>query len=125
MEALCTNPAALGGGSGQLHAYLSTNGPGTSSDPMPDWIKDGPKIETPFVSVPGMLSAECQSDGAGNYLAITVKGDPNDKRVDDIVGDVVTNGMVSAQWGLHLLDAHLAMGNLLDVVHAKSEAYRK
>ncbi len=29
-----------------------------------------------------------------------------------------------AQWGLHLVDVNLAMGNLLDLVDAQSKAYR-
>jgi hypothetical protein len=122
--AACTNPAALGGGSGELHAYLSKDGPGNSSNKMGEWAK-GKTIDTPFVSVPGLLTAECKFAHTGSYLAITVNGDPNDPRTDDIVGDVVTNGQVQADWGLHLIDVHLAMGNLIDIVKAKAEAYAK
>lgn len=118
----CTNPAAIGGGSAELHAYLSAGGPGASSTPMPDWV-DGKTIDTPFVSVPGLLSAECKFAKTGSYLSITVKGDDSDPRADDIVGDVVSNGQVSADWGLHLIDVHLAMGNLIDQVRTKAAAY--
>jgi Protein of unknown function (DUF3089) len=121
----CTNPAALGGGSAELHSYLNATGPGTSSNPMTAWVSDSSvKIETPFVSVPGLLSAECADDGSGQYLAITVHGDPNDPRADDIVGDVITNGEVQANWGLHLIDPNLEMGNLLDLVKAEAAAYK-
>ena len=122
LVAACTNPAALGGGAAELHSYLSAGGPGTSSTPMPDWVP-GTAIDTPFVSVPGLLSAECTAADTGSYLAITVNGDPADARVDDIVGDVVISGAVQANWGLHLIDAHLTMGNLLDLVHGKAAAY--
>jgi hypothetical protein len=61
----------------------------------------------------------------GSYLEVTVHGDPSDPRADDIVGDVVTNGQVQANWGLHLIDVHLAMGNLLEVVREQSRAYLK
>jgi hypothetical protein len=122
LVAACTNPAALGGGSAELHAYLSAEGPGTSSTPMQDWV-DGKTITTPFVSVPGMLSAECKFGSTGSFLSVTVNADASDGRTDDIVGDVVTNGEVQPSWGLHLIDVHLAMGNLLDLVRAKSEAY--
>jgi hypothetical protein len=80
-------------------------------------------VNTPFVSVPGMLSAECKSDATGSYLSVTVKGDPSDPRVDDIVGDVVSNDMVQPDWGLHLIDMHLTMGNLIDLVAAKAKAF--
>jgi hypothetical protein len=33
--------------------------------------------------------------------------------------------MVTADWGLHVIDMNLAMGNLVDVVHAKAEAFGK
>jgi hypothetical protein len=123
----CTNPAGLAGGPAELHAYLSTTGAGASAAPMPAWVngEDPAKmVTTPFVSVPGMLSAECKSDASGSYLSVTVKGDPTDPRVDDIVGDVVSNGMVQPDWGLHLIDVHLTMGNLIELVAAKAKAFQ-
>jgi hypothetical protein len=33
-------------------------------------------------------------------------------------------GKPLANWGLHLIDVNLAMGNLLDLVDAQSKAYR-
>jgi hypothetical protein len=35
----------------------------------------------------------------------------------------VTNGKISEDWGLHLIDANLAMGNLVDIVGAESKAW--
>src|SRR5580700_2876848 len=52
MISACTNPAALGGGSGELHSYLRTNGSGivSSAEAAPGpWVKDAPPITTPFV----------------------------------------------------------------------------
>jgi hypothetical protein len=80
-------------------------------------------INTPFVSLPGLLTAECVSSEKGSYLSVTVHGDPADPRTDDIVGDVVRDGKVQADWGLHLIDVHLAMGNLIDVVRQQSRSY--
>jgi hypothetical protein len=124
MAAACVNPAALGGGSGELHSYLSAAGRslGSSLDPKP-WVTPAQPINTPFVSVPGLLTAECVSNEKGSYLAITVKGNPADPRTDDIVGDVVVNGNVQADWGFHLIDVHLAIGNLIDIVRQQSKAY--
>lgn len=124
MVAACTNPAALGGGSGELHAYLSSRGRslGASAEPLP-WVTPAQPIDTPFVSVPGLLTAECVSNDKGSYLAITAHGNPADPRADDIVGDVVVNGQVQADWGLHLIDVHLAIGNLIDIVREQSKAY--
>lgn len=125
MMAACTNPAALGGGSGELHSYLSTRGSGTSSSPVSpeSWLK-GTTVETPFVSVPGLLTAECVSNEKGSYLAVTVKANKTDSRTDDISGDVITAGQVQADWGLHLIDVNLAMGNLLDIVQSQAKSYK-
>lgn len=120
----CVNPAALSGGSGELHAYLAAagRGNGSSAEPKP-WVTPAQPINTPFVSVPGLLTAECVSNEKGSYLAVTVHGNPADPRADDIVGDVVTGGQVQADWGLHLIDANLAMGNLVDIVGQQAKAY--
>ena len=59
----------------------------------------------------------------GSYLEVTVHGDPADPRVDDISGDVITNGQVNASWGLHLIDVNVAMGNLLDIVAQQARAF--
>ena len=124
MVAACVNPAALGGGSGELHAYLAASRGNFSSaaEPKP-WVLPAQSVTTPFVSVPGLLTAECVSNDKGSYLAVTVHGNPEDPRTDDIVGDVVANGQVQADWGLHLIDANIAMGNLVDLVRQQARAY--
>lgn len=125
MISACTNPAALAGGSGDLRAYLGTKGSGVTSAEAapPDWVKPPQPINTPFVSLPGLLTAECLSNDSGSYLAVTVHGDPAGPRASDINGDVVVNGQVMQDWGLHLIDVNLAMGNLLDIVTQQSRAF--
>ena len=81
-------------------------------------------IDTPWVSVPGLLTARCTSnENASGYLEVTVHGNPSDPRVDDIVGDIGASPNVLANWGLHLIDVNLAMGNLIDIVAQESKAY--
>jgi hypothetical protein len=124
MVAACTNPAALGGGSGELHAYLSADGRtivGTTK-PRP-WVVPEEPIDTPWVSVPGLLTARCTSNDHATYLEVTVHGDPSDPRTDDIIGDLGAAGNVLANWGLHLVDVNLAMGNLVDIVGQQAKAY--
>ena len=122
----CTNPAALAGGSGELHAYLGSKGSGVvanaEAEPKP-WVKPAQPITTPFVSLPGLLTAECVANENGSYLAVSLHGDPAGPRATDITGDVVVNGQVMADWGLHLIDVSLAMGNLIDIVGQQSKAY--
>jgi hypothetical protein len=123
MVAACVNPAALDGGSGPLHSYLSSGTLLLSGGIDPgSWAKNV-TVTTPFVSLPGMLSARCVSTDELNYLAVKVSSDLSGPRRQDIPGDLVRNGAILKDWGLHLIDANLAMGNLVDVVGAESAAW--
>jgi hypothetical protein len=123
MSGSCTNPAALGGGSGELHAYLDATGQTiTSKPPVKPWV-EGKTVDTPWVSAPGLLTAECVTRDDTTFLKVTVNGNPSDPRVDDITGDIGAPGNPLAQWGLHLIDVNLAMGNLLDIVAQQARAY--
>ena len=124
MEAACVNPANLAGGEGPLHSYLSANSEmiaptGQAATP---WVK-GKAVTTPFVSVPGLLTARCVSTPVFNYLAIHVNADPSSPRTSDIAGDLRFDGRILTDWGLHLIDANLAIGNLVGIVAREGRAY--
>jgi hypothetical protein len=121
--AACTNPAELGGGSGTLHAYLSSLSRTGSPPETFTWVNPKKEIQTPFVSLPGLLTGQCVSNKYGSYLEITVQGDPKDPRTDDVPGDVVIGGQIQADWGLHLIDVNVAMGNLIEIVSRQAKAY--
>jgi hypothetical protein len=127
MVAACTNPAALAGGSGQLRAYLSKDGVSiVGSTPPKPWVTPERPVDTPFVSVPGLLTAQCATNENATYLEVTVHGDPASARTSDIVGDLNgANGQPQANWGLHLIDMNLVMGNLLEIVRAQTKAYKR
>jgi hypothetical protein len=127
MVAACTNPAALAGGSGPLHAYLSKDGVSiVGSTPPKPWVTPERPVETPFVSVPGLLTAQCTTNENATYLEVTVHGEPSGPRTSDIVGDLNgPNGQPQANWGLHLIDVNLGMGNLIEIVRAQTKAYGK
>ncbi len=80
------------------------------------WADTAGTIETPFVSVPGLVTGECVQRGEYSDLEVHVNADPGDARTDNIVGDVILDDEVSRPWGLHLVDMSLTMGNLLDIV---------
>jgi hypothetical protein len=120
-HALCTNPASLVGGSGPLHSYFPTDfGPWA---PGFSWTTAQQPISTPFVSTPGLLSAECVTDGPSTYLAIHVNASVRDVRTHNIPGDVIVNGRVFPDWGLHRIDVPEAIGNLVDIVGQQGAAY--
>jgi len=123
--AACTNPASLAGGSGALHAYLVAKQGAWADTAQPDaWLKAADKpIATPFVSLPGMLTAECASKDGLTYLAITNHVSPTDARKGDIGGEVVVRGEVRREWGLHVIDINLAQGNLIDIFQQQSKVW--
>ncbi len=123
-EAACVNPAAVAGGSGELDAYMPANSEasilsslGTTAQGA-SWVDPSAgEITTPFVRLPGLVSGACAATDGFNYLAATVNPDPAGPRADDIVGDL------TPQWGLHLVDVNLVMGNLVDDVKAQAASY--
>jgi pimeloyl-ACP methyl ester carboxylesterase len=124
----CVNPAALAGGSGEDKAFLPTDSKEAASllnmsNVQPSWTNPPTTIDTPFVELPGLITAECVSDAHGNYLAVTVHPTPGGRRINDMGGDVVIGGKLQPSWGLHLIDVNLTIGNLLDVVGDESRSY--
>ncbi len=124
--AVCANPGALGGGSAPMHAYFGPRNGNLGDDiahPVYGWTTPPQALSTPFVEAPGLVTGQCVSDAHGTYLAVTVHPTPGGKRANQIAGDVVVAGVVQKDWGLHLLDANLNMGALLDVVDDETRAY--
>ena len=122
LEAACVNPASLGGGAGEAKSYFGTLIVGIGQGQY-QWVK-GKTIATPFVSVPGLITATCVNNGKFNYLSIHMNADPASPRTSDIPGDIVVGGVTLKDWGLHLIDANLFMGNLVDIVGAESAAWK-
>jgi hypothetical protein len=120
-KAACTNPASLAGGAGALHPFFPTDGRSLPILPLPappPW-SEGVAIATPFVTLPRLVEARCAEESGFSYLAITVHGDPADPRIDDIGGDL------TPEWGLHLVDANVAMGDLVALARSQGRAYRQ
>jgi hypothetical protein len=122
-EAGCVNPAEPGG-SAELDSYfpsdpnasiLDTLGSNAAEDR--GWLPDGDAITTPFVRVTDLASGECTSTGNFNYLEVEVTGADDGPRADDFGGDL------SPEWGLHLVDVTLVMGDIVANVAAQADAY--
>lgn len=124
-RAACNHPAALAGGSAELRSYFPTAAgasilaPATQDAASTEaWVDPAfGEITTPFVTAPGLVRGECVSRNGFDYLEVTVVGDPEDPRADDIGGDL------SPAWGLHLVDINLVMGDMVDLVRSQSAAH--
>ena len=121
----CTHPASLASGGAPLHSYLFSTGRTIAmAGANTTWVA-GKTVDTPFVSVPGLLTAKCATNEHATYLEITVNGNPADPRTDDIGGDLGMPGKPIPMWGLHLIDVNLVMGDLLALADQQTKAYLK
>lgn len=120
-EAICTNPAALGGGkANNPKAYWNVFG----RDEGRSFVK-GKDISTPFVATPGLITSECVRKNNHHYLEVHINADPADPRTDDPLTDVMAAGKPDPAWGLHLNDANVGMGDLVDIVGKQAAAWKK
>jgi len=120
----CVNPAALTGSDGALHALLPTRenllGQPTTAGTWGTRIQG---LQTTFVALPGVMKGQCVERDGASYLAVEFQPVPGWSQ-PDVAGDVVSGGRVLPEWGLHLVDMNLAMGNLVQLVRRQAAAYR-
>lgn len=123
--AICTNPAQLAHGHDELHAHMSNAAAeGFASNTQSPWVSGNTSITTPFVSVPGLITGECVNNGQFSYLKVTVNANPSDPRTDTISGDVMNaDGSINEGWGLHLIDANVAMGDIVTLAGRQARAW--
>jgi hypothetical protein len=112
---LCTNPAALAGGSGILNPIF----PSQPFDPQ-SILSVGiallgltqPMPPTVWATEPGAYSASCSSANDANVLEVSPLG-----------GAKAPNPSPTPAWGLHLVDANIALGNLVAIVKREAAAF--
>lgn len=124
MAIACTNPANLSGAEAISDAIFTTGGAGDSAAPMPAWSSTGGAVTTNFVRTPGLISTQCVSKDGFDYLAVTVHGDPKGQRTNTITGDVIAGGTVLKDWGLHLIDMPVAMGDLVSLAGKQAAVWQ-
>jgi DUF3089 family protein len=115
LQVLCTNPAALRGGSAPLDTLAPTA-------PFPGTIGLGVKIlyngspptaPTPWVTPQDHYTGACVHSANGTNVLITSPVD----------GARQLTPTPDARWGLHLADMNIALGNLVDDVGAETKAF--
>jgi Protein of unknown function (DUF3089) len=114
-EVLCTNPAALGGGSAKLDGYIPTTSfPGVLGAEAQLETGPLPKVSTPWIHIRDGYTAHCSAAGGAHVL-----------RVAEVPGGRHLNPEPDATWGLHLSDAFIAQGSLVKLVARQATAYLK
>jgi hypothetical protein len=114
LQILCVNPASFTG-SGTLEPYFRTKQfPG----PLGAAIGSPPMAPTPWVAYPDLYRAQCEQGNGFTWLNVTDVGKPDAPRYQP-------RGSLPPNWGLHLGDVNLALGNLVGLAREQAAAYRK
>jgi DUF3089 family protein len=116
-QVLCNNPASLGGGAAPLKSVFPSK-PFAPFTTIADQIGQigftPPRVSTPWLEIDGAFSGECSAAGGANVLQLS--GAP---------GAPTLHPVPDPTWGLHLVDANIALGNLIDDVRRQATAYVK
>ena len=116
-EVLCTNPAALGGGSAQLTSVFPSQpfAPGTTIGLATGLVgvPSASGVSTTWVQSQAYAGA-CSADNNAHVLQISPVG-----------GAPTLHPVPDQTWGLHLVDANIALGNLTDDVAREAKAWLK
>jgi hypothetical protein len=109
VQVLCVNPAAIAGGTAPLDPYFPASAAGALGPPP---------ITSPWVEFPSLYSAACHHSGDATWLAVTSDGSRSDRRprITETAGP---------QWGFHVADVNLALGNLVSDVAGEEAAYQR
>ena len=115
-EILCTNPGALGGGAARVTPIYPTK-------PFADSVIGAaanlasaslPKPRTPWVAVPRGVRARCSKAGGASVLRVTPVGDA-----------FTTTPIPDETWGVHLVDANVALGDIANLVRRQIARYTR
>jgi DUF3089 family protein len=116
LEVLCTNPAALGGGSARLTSIYPTK-PfaqsviGAAANAA---VSGLPKPNTPWAAFPRAYRGRCSHAGGASVLQLRP------------VSNLFTlTAVPDATWGLHLADANIALGDLTNLVRRQIALYTR
>jgi hypothetical protein len=116
-EVLCTNPAALGGGEGVLDPVLPHEpfAPGTAVAALIAAVGfPVPASSATWLRFPGAYTGRCVREPGASVL-----------RIAPAPGAPALRPAPLPSWGLHLVDANIALGNLERLVRRQAEAYRR
>jgi hypothetical protein len=114
---LCTNPGSLKGGAADMDP-IQPSAPFAPGTLIAEGIAGlGLKVPTPptvWWSQPNAYRAQCETVAGANVLMLSSLG-----------GAQVATPSPNAEWGLHLLDVAIGMGDLINVVKDEAGAFAK
>ena len=112
---LCTNPAALGGGSAPLSTLVRTEqfaGPTLAAGIFVLYNGHPPLASTPWVVPQDHYTSRCVHENGADVLLI-----------DEVGSAAVLTPSPDPTWGLHLADGNIALGDLVRLTQSQSQAF--
>ena len=122
-EVACVNPTLLhqDGSNGGLLPYAPTT-------PFPGELGGGtptPTATTPWVSPQGVYQAQCKHENGATWLQPSFTAAATTPVQEDLAAhDEAAEELIGPEWGLHLYDVNIALGNLVNTVAFQSFAYK-
>ncbi len=122
MEVLCVNPSLL-----QQNGSIGTLIPEAPTTPFPGIIGAGsptPTASTPWVQTTGIVTGQCKSENGASWLNIAFKEGVSQTVQEDLTAhNEAAEELIGPEWGLHLYDVNIALGNLVKTVAIQTQAY--
>jgi Protein of unknown function (DUF3089) len=121
-QVLCVNPTLLNqdGSVGPLQPYASTT-------PFPGELglfTPAPSAPTPWVSTPGLYTAQCKHENGASWLQVSpATAEPTAQHEERDADHEIAHESLGPDWGLHLYDVNIAVGNLVKTVAIQSQAF--
>jgi Protein of unknown function (DUF3089) len=106
-QVVCVNPVTFSSRVGNLQPYFLSATTRTT----------GVRVLTPWVTFPGLYTAQCRQSGGASWLQVTATPVASDPRP-------TVSASLGPTWGYHLDDVNLALGNLVTDVGLQEAAYR-
>ena len=122
MQVLCVNPTLLtrSPAAGPLLPYAST----TTFPGLLGFVEPAPSAPTPWVTMPGLYEAQCKHESGATWLQASIAGSPSEAVVmAREEHHELAKELLGADWGLHLYDVNLALGNLVNTVAIQAQSY--
>jgi hypothetical protein len=107
-QVVCVNPVTFSSTEGGLQPYF----PSATSKTK------GVQVQTPWVTFPGLYTAQCEQSGGASWLQVTAAAVPGDPRPK-------VSAVLGPAWGYHLDDVNLALGNLVVAVANEETWYHR
>ena len=107
-QVACVNPVTFSARRRRSAAVLSQRQ--LHSRPASGW-------STPWVTFPGLYTAQCEQSGGASWLQVTATPAAGDPRP-------TVAATLGPAWGYHLYDVNLSLGNLVTDVGLEEAAYR-